>query len=47
MDKFLKEKSHQQDQSPNKVMMEKEPPKNISVDVRAENAPINIKNLNN
>lgn len=46
VDKFLKEKSHQQDHSPNDVMMmeKEESPKNIS-DVRADNAPINIKNL--
>lgn len=47
LDKFLKEKSRQEDHSPNDVMMmmkKEESPKNIS-DVRADNAPINIKNL--
>lgn len=47
MDKFHKEKPNQHGHSSptEEVMMETELPKNISIDVRAENAPINIKNL--
>lgn len=45
IDRFLKEKSHQQDHLPsNGMVMEKESSKNMT-DVRADNAPINIKNL--
>lgn len=46
VDKYLKEKSNHQENSTNEVMMEMdtESPKNIS-STRAENAPINIKNL--